>query len=341
MNHSGTQPAHLTVSLAHSFSQNSTTNNTNKGSTKIAASLTLGGYDRSRISNPITIPISSEDEKPLSIHLQSIVASNTLNGTLSLLHDAILTPIDSSLAELWLPEPVCDRFASAFGLTYQNHSGRYAISDASRAKLRELSPTLTFTVADSLVEGRSTNIHLPYAAFDLKATYPIFPNSTNYFPIRRAENETQFAIGRAFLQEAYIAVDYERKLFNIGQAVFATPMPPADIVTIWPSDRADDSEPRGGGNRLNAGQIAGIVIGAILGVILLAAVGWYKFSRSRNRNERTVYVDGSEEAKPEAEKPEIGGAMIGELPTYHGYSEATQEREVVEMPGGTVAHELE
>jgi hypothetical protein len=69
------------------------------------------------------------------------------------------------------------------------------------------------------------NITLPYDAFDLQLSYPYLPNTTYadpskyYFPLRQAANETQYVLGRAFLQEAYLITDYERNNFSIHQAV--------------------------------------------------------------------------------------------------------------------------
>jgi len=66
----------------------------------------------------------------------------------------------------------------------------------------ELNPSITFKLGYEIYGGQSINIVLPYAAFDLQANYPIYPKATNYFPIRRASNNTQYVIGRTFLQEA-------------------------------------------------------------------------------------------------------------------------------------------
>jgi len=43
---------------------------------------------------------------------------------------------------------------------------------------------------------------LPYAAFDLVADYPLVIDSSRYFPLMRAANESQYTLGRTFLQEA-------------------------------------------------------------------------------------------------------------------------------------------
>jgi hypothetical protein len=52
--------------------------------------------------------------------------------------------------------------------------------------------------------GPSVDIVLPYAAFDLEASYPLVRHPTRYFPLKRAANDSQYTLGRAFLQEAYV-----------------------------------------------------------------------------------------------------------------------------------------
>jgi hypothetical protein len=42
------------------------------------------------------------------------------------------------------------------------------------------------------------------SAFDLQAHWSIYPSTTNYFPLRRAANDTQYTLGKKFLQEAYV-----------------------------------------------------------------------------------------------------------------------------------------
>lgn len=269
------------------------------------ASLTLGGYDESRISKVLSVPLSSDSpEKPLSIGLQSIVVANSLNGTQNLLHQPIIIPIDSSVAELWLPESVCDVFAAAFELEYQKSSGRYAITEATRNKLRELGPKLTFTVSDGFVQGQSINLDFPYSAFDHQAGYPIFPENTNYFPIRRAANDSQYVLGRAFLQETYIGVDYEREQFNLSQAVFPDSNVPSKIVTITSLNSTTNSTGGTEGDAvassaLSGGAIAGIVVGAVAGLALMAALVWFCWvRRSRKGAAAATELEANREKGP-------------------------------------------
>lgn len=221
----------ITPSLAYGYQAG-----TSYRGTRVPGSLVLGGYDKSRMTTPLTFDINADLSRPLTVGLQDILVIDTFNGTLSMITtEPVLAPLDSSITELWLPRSVCDRFEDAFGLEYDEQSGRYALSDSTRDRLRQQKPTLTFTIGtNTLIGGNTTIIQLPYAAFDLRASFPIFANATNYFPIRRADNESQYAIGRVFLQEAFIGVDYEQGIFNVSAARWNETS--ADIVTVPAGD---------------------------------------------------------------------------------------------------------
>lgn len=237
-----------------------------------------------------------------------------------------ITPtIDTAVPELWLPRTVCDTFATAFGLTYDPSADRYTISASAHNELTASPPNVTFTIGSSASGGETINIQVPYAAFDLKASYPIFPNTTLYFPLRRAANETQYALGRAFMQEIYLTVDWERDVFNISQAVFSSPMPASNIVTIRSVNSTDliptDDHNNGGFKKLSGGAIAGIAIGALL--IILLIIGGLWFMRRRKAKQQTETMETAQvdekqnhdDSAPEAvdnyardTKPGVGGA---------------------------------
>lgn len=119
------------------------------------------------------------------------------------------------------------------------------------------------------------DVNLPYGAFDLQANSPFYSNATNYFPLRRAANSTQYTLGRTYLQEAYLVVDYEQSNFSVNQAVFLEPNP-AHIVTIHSSNYAPTN---GSGaaaapqsHSLDHGAIAGIVVGIVAFVYIIIAM---------------------------------------------------------------------
>ena len=147
--------------------------------------------------------------------------------------------------------------------------------------------------------GPSLAFELPYAAFDLQASYPIYLNATDYFPIRHA-NDTQYTIGRTFLQEAYITVDYTRAKFHVSNAAFPdsssqklTAILPPENATSTSSPQSTPLSPSGGAGAvgsgsggsgahgssgaygLAAGSVAGIAIGLVATCMLVCALVFY------------------------------------------------------------------
>lgn len=98
------------------------------------------------------------------------------------------------------------------GLTFDNRTERYLVNDTTHTKLLQLNPSITFKLSVNATGGTTLNLNFPYAAFDLQASYPIYSNRTNYFPLRRAFNDSQYTLGRTFLQEAYVLHE-ARKLY--------------------------------------------------------------------------------------------------------------------------------
>jgi len=110
--------------------------------------------------------------------------------------------VDSTIPHIYLPAAVCAKFESAFGLSYNETSKIYTVDEATHASLMATNPSITFTLANT--GGNTLDIVLPYAAFDLTASFPVVANDTKYFPLKRAANDTQYTLGRVFLQEAYV-----------------------------------------------------------------------------------------------------------------------------------------
>lgn len=213
------------------------------------------------------------------------------SGDSELLPSPEFVYIDSSIPEMVLPLAACAEFEKAFGLTHDEFSGRYLVSSSAHEALKAKNPSITFSLANSKESQRLVNIKVPYAAFDLTLQKPLFngtANSSAWFPLRRAPSEDTYALGRAFLQEAYLTVDYNSRTFNVSQAVFRDPLSPK-IVSVpgnlnqpGPEDESkpenedpDSSTPDGGGGRgdtgrgLSTGSLVGIIVAAVLGGLLL------------------------------------------------------------------------
>ena len=136
------------------------------------------------------------------VGLQSITYSDSKTTNQHLLSDGILIFIDSTVPHIWLPQDSCTLFEDAFGLAYNDTVNRYLVNDTLHQKLQSQNPSVSFILGNDVNGGATVNITLPYSAFDLQVSTPIVNSTQNYFPLRRAANDTQFTLGRTFLQEA-------------------------------------------------------------------------------------------------------------------------------------------
>lgn len=272
----------------------------------VFGSLILGGYDSTRFTpnaNDFSFTFSSDPSKLLSVGVESILATNTLKGTFSLSSGAHFSVIDSTVAQLWLPTDICTQFEEAFGLTYDANTDLYLVNDTIHDRLTSLNPVITVKLVNSLQDTATkyTNIQLPYAAFDLQASYPHYTNATRYFPIRRAANNTQYVLGRTLLQEAYLIVDYERANFTVAQAVFPDPLPAAQVVTINPPTEGK----RNGSSSLSTGAIAGIAVGVALFLLLLGLAAFFLLRKRRQSTRK--YELAATEVSDTSSKPHLPG----------------------------------
>lgn len=288
---------------------------------QVYGQLIFSGYDTSRFTeNSVSFTMADDLTRDLVVGLQSISYSGSSSTTL--LSDAIDIFIDSTDPNLWLPKDVCDAFEEAFDIRLDDDSGMYLVNDTHRNDLLDTDAEVTFRLSDDKSGGDTVSITFPYAAFDLKAESPLIENGSYYFPLRRAENSTQYTLGRVFLQEAYLSADYERKVFNVSACTWSSGAE-KDVVMIPSRDSGsspggDDSSDQGGSNsRLSGGEIAGIVIGAVGGTILLAALAACLFLRHRRRSKQRAYE--VKDIQPTPGMTVIGGPAHG---SYMPYSSA-------------------
>ena len=265
---------------------------------QLPGSLTLGGYDASRfIANTHNFKIEPVCPNKLTVRLQGITAYSTPFGLRELLVNPFPVGIDSSVSHLWLPRKECDKFADIFGLTYDEKTDLYLVNDTMHAQLQKFQPSFEFSLGDLDSEISASNdsattgpvtIKIPYGALDLQASWPLFDKTTNYFPIRRAPDEGPYKLGRAFLQEAYMIVDYERSNFSIHQGRFSVPMPEHDMVTINSprqnnlSNSTDESPKKAFHAKFSTSSIIGTTIGLTAITALFAMMIFFCFRRRHN-----------------------------------------------------------
>lgn len=312
----------------------------------------MGGYDKNAFEpNDISFAVSNNTAGALSVNLKSLVVTNSLEGTMSvpLNGSTFDLAIDSTVSQSWLPEPVCDSLAAALGLVFDPTTGLYVLSTKAHQTLVDNSPEFTFTLAANSSSRDTMDIVLPFAAFDLELQPPTYNYTVPYFPIRRAANETQYVLGRAFLQEAYVVVDWERGSFTLSQ--MAQQEMPQRVVPILPLE-----EPRNtGSGGLGTAVIAGIAVAAVVAVIVVIVGTW--LFRRRNRDVNKLVQDSDElsvHAHEKAEEPLVIGElhsdqkpghelMSNELTELHEEPMKPQlmSTQVYELAGNSSAQELE
>ncbi|EGR47485.1 uncharacterized protein TRIREDRAFT_108686 [Trichoderma reesei QM6a] len=268
---------------------------------KALGSLILGGYDTSAYQDTnSSYKFFSDQSRDLTIGVQSISTNASAEDTI-LQSSLISMFIDSSVADIWLPVDACQAFEKAFGLKYNSTLEMYLVSDSLHKSLVDSNPSVTFTIATAITGGSTFNITFPYASFDLTLNPPLVKKTSRYFPLRRAANETQYILGRTFLQEAYLIVDYERGNFSVHPRVWNASAE-SNIVTILPPGVKESVPNVGSSHSLSGGAIAGIVIGVcvVIAAVALAALRYLVVTRRKKKTTASDEVEITAMSAPDA-----------------------------------------
>jgi hypothetical protein len=292
------------------------------------------------ITNEVYFSLADDISRDLLVAIQSI--SFTGRSQAVLLSDPIYAFIDSTDPNIWLPAAACAKFEEAFGISLDNATGLYLVNDTQHAALLAEEAEVTLRLGDGLTGGATVAITLPYSAFALTARYPLVETTSYYFPLKQADGELQYTLGRVFLQEAYLTVDYERRNFSVSQCTWDLGAEP-DIASIsWfvDSPEATDTLPPEDNRVLTKGAIAGIVVGSLLALpCLIVGIWWYarKWSRGSGKG-RFELRPGDGQVSPELAKGTL--AEVRELDD----STALHQLENTGIPyeaGGAVLYELD
>ncbi|KAI9669779.1 MAG: hypothetical protein M1829_005034 [Trizodia sp. TS-e1964] len=303
------QPSFLTTlktkNLIPSLSWSYTAGARYRGSSGFLSNLIFGGMDKSLfVPNNMTFGFAADNSRDLVVAVQKIVATGTSPTgselTFNLLPDAIYSFVDSTIPYIWLPIEACKAFENALGIVWDETSQLYLLNETTHDSLVSRNFVFTFSLANDTV-GKPISIALPYASFDLQANPPLVQNTSRYFPLKRAANQTQYTLGRAFLQEAYLTVDYERSNFSLSQTVFSGGQ--SQVVAI-PSVASVNNT---GINTtipirssLSTATIAGVAISVVSFFAIIALTTWICFRRGWTLRKKLTPPSNSEAKELEA-----------------------------------------
>lgn len=234
------------------------------------------GADRSLLK--VSVKSIFLDFVPGSGGRQSVTVSNQSQIT------TFPAIIDSTQPYLYLPSTICDRFQSLLGLTYDAEAELYILNSTQKDRISQTLQSIVIQISDTLEGKNVTSFTFPAAAFEAYASWPFFPDPTPMFPIRRGGNT--FILGRTFLQEAYVIADFERRNFTVAQATFQDPVPRSNLVPIYNATTAFNlEEPK---SKFNRGAIAGIVLGTVIGLLIIAGLAFYLLRRCMAKRAHSV-----------------------------------------------------
>jgi hypothetical protein len=296
---------------------------------KIFGSLTLGGYDASRFTqNSVNFAMGADISRDLLVAIQTITSGST-----SLLSTPIFALIDSLVPHIWLPMSACQAFEKAFGLTWNETAQLYIVNDTLHTSLTNSNPTVRFTIAPDATGGSSVAIDMPYASFDLVASPPLAASGTRFFPLRRADNDTEYTLGRAFLQNAYVIANYEYFNFSVQAAQYPSTSVSQRIVTLPAKPGTTVVQTKSSG--LNTGAIVGIAIGAVAVILILGAIMFFVFRKRKEKRYNAVpNPDHSADSKYQPQTdPNVFTGYRQELPD--------NSQPVYEVDGAHQHHEMD
>lgn len=172
----------------------------------VLGSLTLGGYDSSRVKMDgalSNVPFRKDSPgQDLSLTIQTITFGDSAPEEVKQ-----RVVLDSMVPDIWLPDEVCTKFEQRFGLEWDSDEKMYLVNDTQHEKMKIQNLSVAFDLTSDENESERITIRLPYSAFDHVAKWPLAnindtATSLYYFPLRRSGQNAVHFLGRTFFQEA-------------------------------------------------------------------------------------------------------------------------------------------
>jgi hypothetical protein len=188
---------------------------------KVPPSLYFGGFDQNRVLGTVSTQEGNPgapgaiDLLDISLSVNSGVSPwsfKSLDGLLasgnSSIQSQLPVAIDALAPYISLPKSTCDAIAANLPVTYQAKYGLYFwnTSDPQYERIVTSPSSLGFTFRAS-ESSQNFTIYVPFNQLNLTLTAPLTTTSTSYFPCKAEEN-TYYQLGRAFLQSAFVGVNW-------------------------------------------------------------------------------------------------------------------------------------
>jgi hypothetical protein len=350
------------------------------------ASMILGGYAQNRALGDVGV-FNFEGDVPRCLLVDVVLGVETgrspLNTTGSIwkglggsergaettelmggrLGSAAVIP-NAASPYIYLPLGNCEAIAETLPVAYDEGLNLYLwqTDDPEFERIVNSPAYIGFTFADD--DAANITIKVPFKLLNLTLEEPLVDKPTQYFPCQPTDSEMGiWQLGRAFLQAAFLGVNFETDHMYLAQA----PGPDmAQLVTremgeddktirtndgdtfaetwrsTWtPIEDKEETDATSTGEKggssgeateeedgLATGEIAGIVVGSAAGVASLVAIAWFFWRRNRSKNNKLAMQDHLNGEK--------GFDVPADDATYEMYAPVKTH----EAPGRELAHEL-
>ncbi|KAL0935904.1 aspartic-type endopeptidase [Colletotrichum truncatum] len=121
---------------------------------------------------------------------------------------------------IYLQRGVCEAIAENLGLTLHKDTGLYLWQSGRNGSVSEFinSPSyLAFVLSDNT--AANLTVKVPFKLLNLTLEPPLVEEKVSYFPCKSVDGSSgQWQLGRAFLQAAFLGVDYDKNVMYIAQA---------------------------------------------------------------------------------------------------------------------------
>lgn len=286
-------------------------------------SLWFGGYDAKRISGQVsTYSYANNPSNLFNLNLFDIGISVDNGGSPFSYpkKDALLASGNSTITNsipinmnpvapyMYLPNSTCAAIAKELPVTYNAQFGLYFwnVEDPQYTKIVTSPTYLSFTFDNNFI------IKVPFKLLNLTLDAPLVPAPTQYFPCQPPQDPTgtTYSLGRAFLQAAFIGVDWVSNgqwflaqapgpgVGTVPQQLPITepslPATPENWANTWKSSwtplpvtasspEAPAATTSSATKNLSGGAIAGIAIGAVAAVLTGLALGFFLYRRRKSQ----------------------------------------------------------
>ncbi|KAF8850424.1 hypothetical protein BDZ45DRAFT_193940 [Acephala macrosclerotiorum] len=215
----------------------------------IPGSLNIGGFDPSRALGPVSSQVYAINRLPidlLDIGIGVTEGASPFNFTSQI---GLLAEGNSSLGVstsvlvepqvpyIYLLQSSCDAITEYLPVTFQMKYGLYFwnTKDPSYERIVTSPSFLSFTFRLSDSISQNMTIKVPLTLLNLTLTQPIIDTPTQYLPLRPGQGPSGgYELGRAFLQAAFIGVNWQTAQGDGEGAWFLAQAPGPNTPSKYP-----------------------------------------------------------------------------------------------------------